>query len=127
MSEKDPVFEEWHKSGNDWYMSDHDTTVFANGFVAEHPELRDLDQREFLGAVEAAVKKAFPQKFENQNRNRPAAVDGGATRGGGGGRTGEKSFASLPQEAREACDRFIKKGVFKNRQAYVEKYYEGGE
>lgn len=120
MSEE---FDEWHKTNGSWYQADHDTTVYANGFAAAHPELRNLPEREFLAQVEGAVKKAFPGKFENPNRAKAAAVDAGSVGAGARGPR-PKGFDSLPQEARQVADKYVAQGLFKSRADYAKTYFE---
>lgn len=74
-----PDFTSWVEN-NKWYAQDAELRVFADeiglAFQRSNP---DLDPNEILKKVTDRVKKAFPEKFQNQNRTKPSAVDGGST------------------------------------------------
>jgi len=116
----DNVFKEWHGQ-NEWYLNDEESTIYANAIVSSKPDLKRLPYREYLETVGGAVKKAFPHKFENPNRGRPSAVDGGSVRSGFTKPQGH-TYASLDREARETCDRLVKQGRM-TRDQYVKSYF----
>jgi hypothetical protein len=75
----DPVFEAW-TNRNNWYVSDEDMKVVADN-AAKNAYLRgERDKQALLTVAESAVKKAFPHKFTNPNREKPGAVDGGSNK-----------------------------------------------
>ncbi|MCR4285083.1 MAG: hypothetical protein NUV97_03520, partial [archaeon] len=78
-----------------------------------------LRGQEFLNKLDEELEKQFPEKFGK----RTSPVEGN-TSGGGSTRGSSKkqSFENLPADAKAACDRFIKSGMIKNRDAYVAEY-----
>ncbi len=117
---ENPQFKTWHVD-NDWYLSDSAMTRYANAVASETPKMASYT--DWLRVVETAVKEAFPHKFTNAARGKPAAVDGGNTRGGGGGRPRGKSYNDLPSDAKTQADKYVSQGLFKTREDYVKSYY----
>jgi len=80
--------------------------------------------RGFLDDVAAEVQRNYPEFFEtkqeNKRREAPQAVEGSTPPKSGGG----KSFADMPKEARDTCERFEKLHGIK-RADYVKQYFEG--
>lgn len=76
-----PEFVAW-TSRNPWYNTQAHMRVFAD---SEGLKLRQagLEPREVLKKVEEAVRKEFPTKFTNPNRERLAAVEGQSNRENG--------------------------------------------
>lgn len=115
-------FHRWHAE-NRWYDPQKDPELFdhmegvALRLRREQPQLTG---RAFLDEAAARVKKRFPDKFQNPNRQNEM-VDGGG-RAKGGGKKG-KSYDDLPSEAKGACDRFVKQGLFKDREDYAKDYF----
>lgn len=69
--------EDEFKKNNPWYGTDPAMTAHAELISTrlppmQHPE----DAKEFYGQLERAVKSAFPDEFQNANRNKPGAVSG---------------------------------------------------
>jgi hypothetical protein len=119
---EDPVWVAW-VGENAWFRDNVKLRAISNGYGdivrAENPTLVG---RPFLEEVKRRVQEDFPEHFQNGERKKAAAVGGsGESRG-----TGGKGYASLPQEAKDACDRFVKQGLVPSREAYVKDYF-GGE
>ena len=114
----DPVFVAW-RDQNQWYGSDEDMTVFADGFAERlrksNPKLVGQD---FLAEVEKKVKATFEKKTVS-NRERPSPVDSSTPSRGTGSK---KSYADLPAEAKQACEKFVKQGLLTKEQ-YVKEYF----
>ena len=105
--------EQW-KADNDWYNTDVELGSYADmagDFIAKRHG--NLPPEQFFEKVTAEVKKKFPNHpaFGNVNR-RAAPPSDSASIGGGdlGGGTGGKTYADLPKEAKEVCDRDVKSG-----------------
>jgi hypothetical protein len=122
----DPVFAEW-LTRNKWA---EDKKLQSYGF-AYAEELRASGSKaeglELLELVTKEIKAKFPEKFENPRRAAAAAVESGA----GPRRTGGKSYADLPAEARAACDRMAKNGysdkpkeMAEFKAQYVKQFFE---
>jgi len=113
----DPVFIQWREQ-NQWYGTDEDMTVFADGFAErlrkQKPELVGLD---FLAEVEKKVQSTF--KKEVRPSACPSPVDVSTPSRGS---TSKKSYADLPAEAKQACDKFVKQGLLSKDQ-YVKDYF----
>ena len=114
------AFNEW-TSRNAWFGKDAEATQFAEdvgkGLAGK------VTGVEFLKRVERAVKAEFPDLFSNPARRAAPGVDGGSTRGAS---RGGKSYGDLPQEAKAACDKFVKQKLMTKEQ-YVKEYFEGEE
>lgn len=121
---ENPQFKTWH-ADNDWYLSDTAMTRYANAVAAETPKMASYT--DWLRVVETAVREAFPHKFTNAARSKTAPVDGGNTRGGGGGRPKGKSYNDLPSDAKAQADKYVSQGLFKTREDYVKSYYADEE
>jgi len=101
---------------NDWYALDDAKRRYADlqadlmGTADKWPG----GQKAWLAELGQRVGKKFEQRevktpITNGGGNRPTA------RGG-------KSYADLPPEAKRMCDRFVKSGVIKDRDAYIKSY-----
>ena len=114
-------FVEW-TGENEWFQNDSALRAASSGFADEvRAENPTMVGKEFLNEVAKKVKKGFPEKFENQNRDRVSAVEGntGTQRSKGN----KKAYADLPQDAKQACDRFVKQGLVTQAQ-YLADYFE---
>lgn len=115
QQEPTPVFKDWN-SNNSWYAmpgeendhTDADMTVFANvigsQIKAESPQ---LPEKEFLQRVAERVKKAFPQKFENPNRDNASIADS-STHSESSGKK-KKTWADVPAKDKKAFERAAKR------------------
>jgi len=103
--DSDPVFDDW-KTKNKW-LDDPKMEAFGN---AAANYLRSTGEKstgaDFLELVTKEVKAKFPDKFENPRRTSAPSVEGGAP----AARSGGKSFADMPAEARAACERMARNG-----------------
>ena len=70
-------------------------------YLRKHPG--DLDKS--LEETLKAVKRAFPDKFQNQRRTAPSSVEGAATPNTG---AGKYSTARLTQEQKLAYNQYVK-------------------
>jgi hypothetical protein len=96
----DRIFQEWVKE-NEWYTNNVKLRSFANGYGGEIEG--KYVGKEFLDKILEKVKSEFPEEFENKNRDR-SDVEGGS----GGNHKKGKTYDDLPQEAKQACDKFVK-------------------
>lgn len=72
-----PEFASWVKK-NEWYATQPHMKTFADFKGLEFAKL-GLSPEEVLTKVETEVRKEFPQKFHNPNRDRPGAVESPGT------------------------------------------------
>ena len=101
----DPELVDWMgQPENSWFNKDIRKTSLAMGIAQEmrqNPANATLQGKRFYSAVAAEVEKILnpgaPSKVDGGTRPQPGAAAGGATR--------VKSFADLPADAKEACDK----------------------
>ncbi len=130
---QDPVFKGW-VDDNPWFNTDRRKTALA---VAIADDLRaggdKTTGRAFFDKVTAELNKTLGIK-DNPNRETPSKTEGGSRGSNGGGSGGGgKTYADLPPEAKEACDRQSSRlvgpnKIFKDEAAwrahYVTKFFE---
>lgn len=77
-----PIVEEYDKfmaDNKDWYNKDPEMTDFAIAFQENYLKRHGVDKiQESLDKTLEAVKKAYPDKFENKRKYAPAAVESGS-------------------------------------------------
>jgi len=107
---------------NQWYITDEKKSKAAEKFgdilLAKNPNLKG---REFLDAVTQKVKEAFSEDFENPARNNSQVAGNSDGIPRGNTSANRKSYNNLPQEAKEACDRFVKMKIM-TREQYVNEF-----
>ena len=115
-----PLYSSWKDKNSEWFEKDADMTSYANrmsDYIAEtKPEL--IGKQEFLDEIEKEVKSRYQNKFENPNRDKPNAVEGGGRQHRS---KGSHTYSDLPGEAKAACDRFVRRGQISRKQ-YLETY-----
>jgi len=112
------AYNDW-KDANKWYRPENEEAydmaeVIALRLRKEDP---DLKGREFLDEMTRRVKKRLPEAFENRNREK-APHEGPSARGK---TTDKRGYASLPADARTACDKFVKAKLMTQEQ-YLDSY-----
>ena len=120
----DPVFDAW-AAQNTWYT---DPELKSEAEV-EAFRLRNKGDKsegvEFLDKVKEAVKKRFPEKFENPRRKEAGGTERSQAGGDESTRSGgKKSWEHMPAEAKEAGERYIKQKLYKDKAAYAAAYWE---
>jgi molecular chaperone GrpE (heat shock protein) len=112
----DPRFTAW-VDRNRWYAQDQDMRNFADSLGFAYAKSRPgVDPSEVLKHVEQQVKKAYPDKFTNPNRDKPSAVEGG-TRGSGSNKRAVDDVV-LTDDEEKAMRAFIKSGAIKDESEY---------
>jgi hypothetical protein len=108
---------------NDWFTKDEELYGFAcatyDAIVKKNPS--DTDIEKTLQKVTSAVKKAYPDKFDSQQRTN--SVEGRARPTNF--KTGA-SYTNLTSEQKRVCDTFVKSGVM-TKDAYVKSLVDIGE
>jgi cell division septum initiation protein DivIVA len=106
---------------NRWYIEDPELQELADDFgeviKKKNPNLVGKD---FLEEVTKRVRKVAPEKFENPNRFSPAVSTSSDSRAPASSKK-KRSYENLPQEAKQACDRFVKQGLM-TREQYVKEF-----
>lgn len=105
-----------------WYNQDPELTDYMEfQFQKNLHRLGADDVPMLLKRSEEAVKKAFPNKFENPRRKKPNGIESG---GGGGGK--RDAFSLLPKEAKSAFKSMVEDGTFEDtsedRAFYAKEY-----
>jgi molecular chaperone GrpE (heat shock protein) len=116
----DPELASWLER-NTWFGQDTEMTDVSNGLGASvRKQFPHLSGRAFLDKLDERIAQYFPDKTPLGRKQKGSAVDSsGSVRAGG---TGKKTYDSLPAEAKAACDKFVKQGLFKSKQEYVDLY-----
>ncbi len=111
-----PEFASWVDKTS-WYAQDKSLRKFADAlgvtYAEDNPE---LSPTEVLKYVTNQVKRAYPDKFTNPNKTKPAAVDGGnsSTKVS----TSNGSFQLTEDETR-VMNQFVRAGILTKEQ-YIE-------
>lgn len=118
----DPLEAQWLGS-NPWYNQDQQLRIFADG-VSNQVDLEGFNGQARLDEISRRTKEAFPDKFENPNRQREDAVGDGAPIADAPVK--EKTYKNLPKDAKAACDEFVSDG-FMTKEEYVKQYFSEDE
>lgn len=108
-----PDFANW-VSQNGWYAQDKSLRKFADSLGVSYAEDNPhLTPNEVLKFVTSKVKQAYPEKFTNPNKNKPAAVDGGtqSTKV----KQSNGSF-QLTEEETRVMNQFVRAGILTKEQ-----------
>ncbi len=109
---------------NQWFSSDPEMNAAAVMFSgALEKKSPSMSLAENLTKTEAAMRRMFPEKFENPRRSQEQAVESGSIPASSG--EAKKGYSSLPLDAKVACDRFVKSGILTQKQ-YVDTYFKQG-
>jgi hypothetical protein len=111
-----PNFAAWVEK-NSWYAQDAELRAEADfigtSYASNNP---DMDPEDVLKFVATRIKRMYPEKFQNQNRNRPSTVDGSS---------GVKSSVfkkeddfQLSDEERKVMNTFVRSGAM-TKEAYI--------
>ena len=116
----DPELQGWLNK-NTWFGNDIEMTELANTLGSSvRKQFPHLTSRAFLEKLDDKIREYMPNKFLG-NKAKGSAVDSsGSVRGSGS--SGKKSYDNLPDDAKQACDRFIKNGWIKSKQEYIDSY-----
>ena len=116
----DPDLQSW-LGRNQWFGDDIEMTNVANGLgESVRRQFPHLSGRAFLEKLDEKIVEYFPHKSLGKKAKGSAVDSTGNVRGGT--TSGKKSYDNLPDDARQACDRFIKNGWIKSKQEYVDSY-----
>ena len=116
----DPELQSW-LGRNQWFGEDSEMTDMANGLGASvRKQFPHLTGRAFLDKLDEKIVEYFPQKVLGKKAKGSSVDSTGNVRGGT--TSGKKSYDNLPDDAKQACDRFIKNGWIKSKQEYVDSY-----
>ena len=111
----DPALTSWFEK-NSWFGQDKKRTALANG-VGEgvRAEWPHLTGQAFLDKLDEELEILTPKKQQNHN-----PVEGRSEiRPSGGGK--KQSYDNLPDDAKAACNKFVKQGLL-TREQYVAEF-----
>jgi hypothetical protein len=100
-AELSPVFVAW-SNRNTWYNNNKAMRAYADR-LGNELGTQGMSATDLLNNIEQEVKKEFPERFRNPNRDKPGSVEGSTNKGGGKG----DSF-QLTEDERRVMQRFIK-------------------
>ncbi len=113
---------DWAEENASWFKTDRTMNAYATAVYGDLIEDSSLTEKQRLAKVKAEVVKRFPEKFGNQRRNEPPAVESG--QGGGGRKPTGKGWNDIPAEERALASRLIRQGAVKDEKAYAKMYWE---
>lgn len=114
------TFDEW-SAQNRWYSEDMRLKGLAEGIFNEvEGEMPYASFGDKLTEVTARIKEAMPDKF-GARRSAANAVEPGS-RMTSPSKSG-KMWSKLPPEAKDAGEKFIKQGLFKDQESYAKDYF----
>lgn len=106
-----PQFVAWVER-NPWYAQDGEMRAEADlvgtAYAASNP---DKDPIEVLKYVESRMKRAFPEKFKNPNRERPSTVEGTSKQSSKQSSSSKEDSFELNEEEQRAMKSFVRAGV----------------
>lgn len=109
-----PDFQSWVDE-NKWYEKDTELRVDADTIGAAYKRNNpSKSATEVLEHVSVKIKKMYPEKFMNQNRTRPSAVEGA-----GGRQAQSRDGFSLTDEEKKVMNTFIRQGIM-SKEEYIE-------
>lgn len=107
-----PQFTAW-KAKNRWYENTGYMQRFADETAAQYFSKGIIDPNVVLPAIEAAVKKEFPDKFKNQNKvNAPEVASGDKAR------SGKRETFTLTDDEQRVMNTFVRSGVM-TKEEYI--------
>lgn len=108
-NEVHPNFVRW-VDNNSWYNADTELKEAADALGLSYAKVhQDKSPEEVLDYVAKRIKAAYPEKFTNQNRNKPSAVDGSGSSGSSRQKTSD-GFDMSEEEVR-VMNTFVRQGV----------------
>lgn len=109
-----PNFVQWVQD-NPWYVSDNELRMVADqigtSYAASNPEVAP---DEVLQYVKRRVKKLYPEKFTNPNRERPSAVEGSSTAPTRDSKS--RDTFELTEDEKRVMNTFVRAGILTKEQ-----------
>jgi hypothetical protein len=119
-----PSIRDWEKENGDWFYADKEISGFGMAYATNYLNTHPNDFDGALKAMESAVKKAFPDKFEtkpDKKKDPPAVEAGGKTPQG----TKTYTKADLDDEARKVMTKFVRQGLM-TEEEYIKGLVDSG-
>lgn len=118
-----PAFLSWVKN-HDWYLKDDEMHDVADGIAASYVQRlkikgQSIVEQDVFDHVVDKIKKTFPEKFTNPNRERASTVSSSDRQG-----KPIKSNFTPSEVERDVARNFVKQGVYKTEQEYYKELKE---
>lgn len=118
-TEPSPELVSW-VDDNKWFQEDAELRDYAFYLGNKwDKEGKNPGGKALLDKMTTEVRRMFPHKFDNQNRTRPGAVEGGARPTGS---TRGKTSSDLPPEHRQIMKEMVRDGLLTEEQ-YLKEYF----
>jgi hypothetical protein len=115
------------EADNSWYGKDKELSAYADAQGAYLREARpELEGQDWLNEITEEVQRRFPEKFQNERRQKPGPVDPGGDPASGSPSGKGKGYSDLPPSAKRQCDRFLKEGAIDSREEYAKEWFSQG-
>lgn len=112
-----PNFVRWTEN-NSWYNADVELREAADALGMSYAKVHpDKTPEDVLDYVAKKIKSAYPEKFTNQNRNRPSSVDGAGSSGSNSGRNKADGLDMSEEEIR-VMNTFVRQGIM-SKEEYI--------
>lgn len=112
----DPDLVRW-EARNPWYRQDRAMKAVADEVARDLVNRGERNPSRIMEEVEKEVRKSFPHKFENPNRQRAAAVEG-ATKTG---RTASKSEVHMTDAEKAVMNKILRSGII-SKEDYLKEF-----
>jgi hypothetical protein len=114
----------WYDKANLASASELDVSarLYADRMTEKHMDkTAEMAPADFFEMIQGLVDEKFPTLRNKPARPKPPSDVAGATPNRGPGQRG-KTYNDLPPLAQQACDKWVKQGLIKDRAAYVASY-----
>lgn len=117
-----PAITAWEADNGEWFYKDQEIADFGMAYFQRYLARSPGKFEEGLEAMETAIKKAYPEKFENPKRKAPPVVEAGAAQGA------KKKYtrADLSDDQRKVMGNFVRQGIM-SEEDYIKQLVEIGE
>ena len=115
----DPIVTTWMEE-NEWFTTDQKMSRVADAIAAELSQSNPtLKGKAFFDKLDEELQEVMPEKYKKKTRSSP--VEGNTSPASRSGSGKKHSYESLPSDAKEACNRFVKAGLM-TREQYLADY-----
>ena len=117
----DPVLVDWMNE-NKWFTEDQKYTKIADAIGVDiNQRFPQLVGKAFLAKLDEELAEVLPERLKKTQRSSP--VEGStSTNTSRPASKSKQTYENLPADAKQACDRFVKQGFVKSREAYCLDY-----
>lgn len=119
-----PKIEAWVEK-NSWYKTNKVMSTTTNAIAEEVRAIYPFyTEDQFLEELDKRLEETFtPEKLGRKQKVKNPMDSGTTTSTSAPTGKGKNTYESLPADAKEACDTFLKQGIIKSKQEYVDEYY----